>query len=164
MSNLVPFNRRSLFSQLFGNDDNFTTHDIILDKVMSKAFPQVSAALGTDLFEKAAYPKIDIRETNTEFIIEAEIPGLSKDQVKVEIKDDTLVIKGDKRSDEKKEGQYHTREIKRSSFIRSFTLPPEVVDKKTVTAKFQDGLLEVKIAKVKPLPPPKPDVKVIDIQ
>lgn len=160
---LVPFNQRSLFDQLFGDWD-VTPTERLFDKIVLKTNPALSKELGPNFFESTAFPKVDIRETETEFIIEAETPGLTKEQVKVEVKDDTLVIKGEKRSDEKKEGKYHTREIKRSSFVRSFTLPPEVVNKKTVTAKFQDGLLEIRVAKVKPVPPPKPEIKVIDIQ
>jgi HSP20 family protein len=127
-------------------------------------FPNTSKELGGPLFESRAYPRVDIRETNTQFVLEAEVPGLSKDQVKVEVKDDTLTIRGEKRDDAQKDGKYNVREIKRSSFIRSFSLPPSVVDKTSVKAKFQDGLLEVTIGKVKPLPPPKPDIKVIDIE
>jgi HSP20 family protein len=146
------------------DDDFFAPNDMLMDRLLSKAFPSISKELGVNFFESGAYPKIDIRETAAEFIVEAEVPGLAKDQVKVEVKDDTLIIRGEKRSDEKKEGQYHVREIKKSSFIRSFSLSPDVVDKSTVKAKFQDGLLEVRIGKVKPAPPPKPDVKVIDIE
>lgn len=96
--------------------------------------------------------------------MEAEVPGLTKEQVKVEVKEDALVIKGEKRDDGKKEGRYNVREIKRSSFLRSFSLPPDLVDKDSVKAKFVNGILEVSVDKVKPTPPPKPKVKVIDIE
>ncbi len=160
---LVTFNQRPLFDQLFGEWD-VSPHEKLFDKILVKTNPVLSKELGSNFFESGAFPKVDIRETESEFIIEAETPGLAKDQVKVEVKEDTLVIRGEKRSDEKKDGKYHTREIKRSSFSRAFTLPPEIVDKNTVQAKFQNGMLEVRIKKVKPTPPPKPDVKVIDIQ
>ena len=161
MSNLVPYNQRSLFDQLF---ESFEPHERLFDRILRKSNPILSKELGVDFFESGAFPKVDIRETDTEYIVEADVSGLSKDQVKVEVKDDTLVIKGDKRDSTKKEGKYHLQEIKRSSFTRAFTLPSGIVDKNKVKAKFQNGILAIFIEKVKPLPLPKPDVKEIDIQ
>ena len=168
MNSLVRYNPAvptlpSLFTDFF-DDEFFSPHDVLMDRVFNKLFPQSSKELGGGFFEARAYPRVDIRETDKEFIVEAEVSGLTKDQVKVEVKDDSLVIRGEKRDEEKKEGKYNVREIKRSSFIRSFTLPSDLVDKNSVKAKFQDGILEVTISKVKPIPPPKPDVKIIDIQ
>ncbi len=165
MSKLVKYGRPAFPSlpSLF-DDDFFGPTDVILDRLMSETFPQVATTFGTKVFENAAYPRVDIRETDTQFILEAETPGLSKDQVKVEVKDDVLVIRGEKRDDSQKEGKYNVREIKRSSFIRSFTLPTDIVDKNTVKAKFTDGILEVRIGKLKPSPPPVPEVKSIQIE
>ena len=57
------------------------------------------------------------------------------------------------------------REIKRSSFVRWFTLPPDVVDKDTLKAKFlQDGTLEITVKKVKLVPPPAPQVTSVPIE
>ena len=165
MNNIVRYNATlpSIFTDFF-DDDFFTPHDVLMDKVFNKMFPNSSKELGGPLFESRAYPRVDIRETDKQFVLEAEIPGLTKDQVKVEVKEDTLIIRGEKRDDKEKTGKYNVREIKRSSFLRSFTIPPELVDKNTVQAKFQDGILEVTLDKVKVLPPPKPDVKQIEIK
>ncbi len=166
MNNLVRYNSTytpTFFTDFF-DDEFFAPHDVLMDRVFTKLFPNTSKELGGPLFESRAYPKVDIRETDKEFILEAEVSGLTKNQVKVEIKEDSLVIRGEKRDEEKKEGKYNVKEIKRSSFIRSFSLPSDIVDKNSIKAKFQDGILEVTIAKTKPIPPPKPDVKVIDIQ
>jgi HSP20 family protein len=153
----------SLFDDIF-DDSFFAPHDILMDKVFGKMFPNTAQELGTSLFESRAYPKVDIRETDNEFILEAEVPGLDKNQVKVDVKVDTLIIRGDKRDETKKEGKYNVREIKRSSFVRSFLLPPEVVNKDSIKAKFQDGILEIVVQKVKPTPPPAPVVKSVEIQ
>jgi HSP20 family protein len=165
MSNIVRYNASfpTLFTDMF-NDEFFTPHDILMDRVFNKMFPDASKELGGPLFESRAYPRVDIRETDKEFILEAETPGLSKDQVKVEVKENSLVIRGEKRDESKKDGKYNVKEIKRSSFIRSFALPPDLVDKNSVRAKFQDGILEIKISKIKPIPPPAPEVKLIDIE
>lgn len=162
MSNLVRYNS-SNFPNLF-DSDFFGPTDVLLDRILSQSFPEFTTVFGTKTFESAAYPKVDIRETDKEFIIEAEVPGLEKEQVRVEVKDDVLILRGEKRSEAKKAGKYHVQEIKRSSFVRSYTLPPDLVDKNTVTAKFKDGILEVTVQKIKPTPPPQPQVKVIDIQ
>jgi HSP20 family protein len=158
----APSTVPSLFTDFF-DDEFFSPHDVLMDRVFNKMFPSSAKELGP-LFEARAYPRVDIRETDKQFVLEAEIPGLSKDQVKVEVKEDSLIIRGEKRDDTTKEGKYNVREIKRSSFIRSFTLPPDVVNKDSVKAKFQDGLLEITIDKVKPTPPPAPATKVIDIE
>jgi HSP20 family protein len=158
-----PEYANSLFTDFF-DDEFFTPHDVLMDKVFNKMFPNTAKELGGPLFESRAYPKVDIRETDTQFVLEAEIPGLTRDQVKVEVKEDSLVIRGEKRDDKEKIGKYNVREIKRSSFIRSFTLPPELVDRESVEARFQDGILEVSINKVKAIPPPKPVVKQINIK
>lgn len=166
MSNLVRYNKFPSVPSLF-DDDFFGPTDVLMDRLLSKTFPEFSTVFGSNVFESSAYPKVDVKETETEFIIEAEIPGLNKDQVKVEVKEDTLVIKGEKRINEKKDGnntRYHVREIKRSSFVRSWTLSPDLVDKNSVKAKFQDGILEVTIAKIKPEPPTKPEIKTIQIE
>lgn len=164
MNELVKYPRNgSVFTDWF-DDEFFTPHDVLMDRVFSKLFPNSTKELGGSFFESRAYPRVDVRETDAEFILEAEVPGLSKDQVKVEVKNDTLFVRGEKREDEKKEGKYNVREIKRSSFIRTFSLPPDVVDKDKIKAKFKEGILEVRIGKVKTLPPPKPDVKMIDVE
>ena len=145
------------------DDDVFSPTDVFLDKILSKISPEFSDIFGSNIFETSAYPKVDVRETETEFIIESEIPGLTRDQVKVEVSSDTLLIKGEKREEIKKEGRYHTKEIKRSSFVRSWKLSPKLVDKNTIKAKFQDGLLEVKIKKIEPYLPGS-DTNVITIE
>lgn len=163
MNSVVRYNSFPSFPSLF-EDGVFGPTDVLLDRVLSKTFPEFTSVFGSNVFESGAYPKVDVRETDTEFVIDAEVPGLTKDQVKVEVKDDVLVVRGERRDETKKEGKYHVKEIKRSSFIRSWALPSDLVDKNSIKAKFQDGVLEVKVGKLKVMPPPKPEVKQIDIE
>ncbi len=153
--------RTSMFTDMFDNDF-FSPHDVLMDKVFVKLFPNATKELGTNLFETRAYPKVDIRETEKSFILDAEIPGLTKDQVTVEIKDNALVIRGDKRDEKQKDGKYNVREIKRSSFIRSFMLP-EDIDSDKINAKFENGMLEIDVPKKIPTPV-QPSVKKIEIK
>lgn len=143
---------------------DFLPLDTIADRIACKFFPDIVNVFGQNFFENNAYPRVDIRETDTQFVIEAEIPFLNKDQIKVEIKDDILSIRGEKRSDFKKEGNYIVRERKMSSFSRSWKLPSDIVDKNSVKARYENGVLEITIDKIKPTPPPKKDSVVINIE
>jgi HSP20 family protein len=92
-------------------------------------------------------PPVDIHETDDALILKAELPGFSKDDVNVEIKDNTLTLKG-QRQDEKevKEEQYHRRERSYGSFQRTFMLPA-IVDAEKATATYKDGVLELRLPK-----------------
>lgn len=151
-NSVVKYRQPSLIS-LF--DDFIVPTDVLLDRAFSQLIPEWNSTFG-NVFEKAAYPKIDLRETENSYIIEAETPGLTKDHLKVEIKDDLLVIRGEKREETKKEGVYHLQEIKRSSFVRTWPLSKTLVDKNSIKAKFVNGILEIVVAKLKPTPPPEP--------
>ena len=114
------------------------------------------------MFEKESYPKVDIIDHKDRVSIEAEIPGLKKDQITVDVKDGVLTVSGQKQAkkEEVEEGTYVRRELKRSSFRRSFVLG-DSLDHNNVNAQFQDGVLVVDIAKVKPV---ETKAKIIDIK
>lgn len=92
-------------------------------------------------------PAVDIYETNDSVVVKAELPGVTKDQISVEVKDGILSLRGERKFEkEVKEENYHRVERSYGSFQRSFSLPVSV-DQDKVTAKFQDGVLEVKLPK-----------------
>lgn len=136
----------------------------ILDEALNRTFPELSKELGQNFVAKGSYPKIDIIDKNTHIIIEAEIPGLTKDDVTIQITDNILSIRGNKHLDNTKEveGKYIRKEIKRSSFERSIRLNPETMDKNTTTAKFENGSLFITIQKLKKVEP-KPEVIAVKI-
>jgi HSP20 family protein len=92
-------------------------------------------------------PPVDIHETDDALILKAELPGFSKNNVNVELKDNSLRLKG-QRQDEKevKEEQYHRRERVYGSFQRTFMLPA-TVDSEKMTATYKDGVLELRLPK-----------------
>ena len=92
-------------------------------------------------------PSVDIFEEGNEVIIKAELPGMNKDDIDVNISDDVITISGEKKSEERVEKKDYFR-IERShgSFSRSMTLPSEIQTDK-VKAVFKDGVLEVRIPK-----------------
>jgi HSP20 family protein len=105
-------------------------------------------------------PVVDISETDDEYIVRAEIPGVSKDDIKVTIRDNMLTISGEKKQEkETKNENFHRVERVYGSFTRTFTLPGAVkVDK--VEAKFKDGVLTIKLPKVEEAKSKEIEVKV----
>ncbi len=94
-------------------------------------------------------PSVDLYETADAYILEADLPGVSSDDFRVEIENSDLVLQG-WRSLEKKhdDGQFHTMERSSGHFGRRIKLP-ESVNKKAVNAEFRDGVLRVVIPKSK---------------
>lgn len=95
-------------------------------------------------------PRIDISENSKSIIVEAEIPGVSKDDLKLTLEDNILTLEGEKKKvDEDKDTNYYREERVYGSFKRSFTLPVEVNPDK-VDAKFENGMLRVEMKKAEP--------------
>jgi HSP20 family protein len=92
-------------------------------------------------------PAMDLVETEDHLVLRADLPGLSRDDVEIEIKDGVLTVAGERRADheEKSEGFYRV-ERAFGRFSRSLTLP-DGVDADSVAAEFEDGVLEVRIPK-----------------
>lgn len=93
-------------------------------------------------------PKIDISENDKQIIIDAEIPGVTKDNLKITLQDNILTIEGEKKKvTEEKEKTFYREERSYGKFKRSFTLPVEV-NSDNVDAKFENGMLQVKLDKI----------------
>ncbi len=92
-------------------------------------------------------PTVDIYEEGGDIVLKAEIPGMKKEDIHVDINDKTMTISGEKRKEEKVERKdYAHLERSYGSFARTFQLPSEVqIDK--VRALFKDGVLEVRVPK-----------------
>ncbi|HVC20996.1 MAG TPA: Hsp20/alpha crystallin family protein [Vicinamibacterales bacterium] len=94
-------------------------------------------------------PQIEMLEKNGQFIVRADLPGLKKDDVKVEVTDDGLSIRGERKQEsEEKKGGYYRSERCYGSFFRMVPLPEGVLADK-ISATFRDGVLEVTM----PAPP-----------
>ena len=98
-------------------------------------------------------PAVDMYENDQALILKAELPGFSKDDVHVELKDNLLTLKGErKRELDVKDAQYHRVERAYGAFQRSFMLPVSV-DAEKAEATFKDGVLELKLPKVEEAKP-----------
>jgi HSP20 family protein len=92
-------------------------------------------------------PAVDIHETDHGFVIKAELPGVSKDDVSVDVHQNTLTLRGQRKHEaEVKQDKYHRVERAYGTFQRSFVLPT-AVDQEKVQATFKDGVLELHLPK-----------------
>jgi HSP20 family protein len=92
-------------------------------------------------------PAVDLYEKDDHFVIKAELPGIKKDDIKVDLKDRVLTLSGERSYDnEVKEENYYRRERSYGKFQRAFTLPVDV-DSDKIKAEFKDGVLQIEIPK-----------------
>lgn len=106
-------------------------------------------------------PAVDIYETDAAVIVKAEIPGVDKEQISIEVKDGILTLRGERKFEKEiKEENYHRMERSYGAFVRSFAVP-NAVDPDKIAAKLKDGVLEVQLPKVEKAKPKqiKVDVK-----
>ena len=139
-------------------DEFLTPFDKVFDTMMEQAFPSFKEDVGVS-FNQGAYPKVNVYEYDDKIGIVAEIPGLDKKNVSVEVEDQVLTISGDKHGLQDDGGKCITRELKQSSFKRSFNLGDHL-DGDAVSASFKDGLLSIAIPKKEPEKPKKKFVKI----
>lgn len=105
-------------------------------------------------------PNCDISETDKEYRINTELPGVKRDDVKVTLEEGVLTLTGErKQQSEEKNERFHRRESSYGSFMRRFTLPSDA-DPSNVQAKFQDGVLEVRIPRTRQAPPQTKQIKI----
>ena len=98
-------------------------------------------------------PSVDISETDNNFEVRAELPGVAKDDLHVSVKDNLLTLSGEKRQEKVDDTQNYRRVERRyGSFQRSFTLPPEV-ETDDIKAEFGDGVLTLSIPKPEAVKP-----------
>ena len=99
-----------------------------------------------DAFPEGETFKTDIKETNESYIVQAELPGIAKEDIKVNLEEGILNIKAERRSEEKEEkDNYIRKEMKYGSFERSFRV--ENIKADDIKAKYNDGILEITLPK-----------------
>jgi len=98
-------------------------------------------------------PAVDIYETKESIVLNVELPGVTKEDIALEVKDSTLTIKGEKKLEKNvTEENFHRMERSYGSFTRALTLPSTVQQDK-VKAKFRDGILEIMLPKAEEAKP-----------
>jgi len=92
-------------------------------------------------------PAMDLVETDEHFVLRADLPGMTEEDIKIELEDGTLTVSGERKAEHESENEgYYRVERAFGSFSRSLTLP-QGVDAEAVTANFDRGVLEVRIPK-----------------
>ena len=122
---------------------------------------RLASVLGGEGAQSVAWsPVVDIEETELNYMIRAELPGLSKEKVKVTVEDGVLTLSGERDLERKVEGKtFHHIERSHGTFTRSFTLP-ENAEAESVSANYKDGLLEIRGAKSEEALPKSIEVRV----
>lgn len=103
-----------------------------------------SASLPT-IEERGWIPPVDIRETNDELIVYAGLLGIKKEDCRIEVRDNTLILSGERKEQEGAE-DWLRRELPYGAFYRAFTLP-SAVKAEQVKASYREGLLEIHLPK-----------------
>lgn len=104
-------------------------------------------------------PAVDVKETDTEIVVKAEVPGMDAKDINISVTGDVLTIKGEKKSErEEKEENYHVVERSYGSFARSLALPA-AVDLDKIEAKYDKGVLTVTCPKKEEVKPKSIEIK-----
>ena len=103
-------------------------------------------------------PKFEVLNTDTMYCIRAEIPGMSKKDIHIELENNTLSISGDRKWNDKDQSNYS--EFSYGKFYRSFNLPEDVKEN-NIKASMKDGILSVQVPRLEKV---KPEVKKIAIK
>ncbi len=137
----------SLNKWMPSRDEFLTPVDTIIDRFFNEAMPAFGNEFGVEFFGNNSYPKVDVTDHQDKIVIIAEIPGLTKEDVSVDLEQRVLTISGGKREvKQDDDARYIRKELKRSSFKRSFKLGDNMkVD--GIEADFNNGLLNVTVPK-----------------
>jgi len=106
------------------------------------------------------YPAVDVLESKDAYLIRAELPGMKKEDIKVEVKDGALTLSGEIKSEKPAEGvEYRHTERVAAKFWRSFSLP-ETVKHDGIEATYKDGVLEIRVPKAEEAKPRQIEISV----
>lgn len=114
-----------------------------------------------EAYENAVWsPLTDIAEDKDKYLLQLDLPGVTKDDLKLTIKDGQLCISGERKSEkETKEKQFHRVERTFGKYYRAFTLP-EGIKQDNIEAEFKDGQLNISIPKAEEVKPKELEIKV----
>jgi len=116
--------------------------------------------MDTERYEAEFIPALDVIENKENFVVRAELPGVEKDAVQVTFSDGQLILKGEKKHEEKKEDEnYYYVERAYGRFQRAIDLPSSV-DPEKIKATYKNGVLEVVIPKKEEAKPKKIEVQI----
>ena len=130
-------------------DDDMTRWDpwrdlLVVPREMTQFFNTGLASTSAREQVPTAYLPLDIRQTESAFVLEASVPGFQAEDLEVVVEKGTLTIRGERKTEEEVDGRYLRRERRQSSLVRQLTLPAEVREGE-ITASFVNGVLTVRV-------------------
>ena len=128
----------------FNRDEFLTPFDTMFDKIVQNQFPNFQKEFGIS-FKHGAFPKVDVVDYDDCVVIVAEMPSMEKELLNIDVEDGVLTMSGDKHQLEDDDARYIVRELKHSSFKRSFELGDNLSS--DISAKFENGVLRIEIPK-----------------
>lgn len=127
----------------------FVSLDTFFEEALN-SFPNINAPTVSAL-SKSNYPKVNIVEEDDKIVINAAVPGLTKEDINIEIEEDVLTISGEKQEEDScctdEAHSYLKRELHRSSFRRGWILH-ESLDQNKISAEVKEGILSIIIPKL----------------
>jgi len=149
-----------IFAPLFPFERSFGLTPFSWMREFTREMDRVFRGLTPSVETEAWAPAIDIHESNGILSVTAELPGLKKDEVKVEVTDDALIIEGERKREHKEDREgYHRLERSYGRFYRAIPLP-EGAKTDQVKAELSDGILKVAL----PVPEVKKHVRQISVE
>ncbi len=128
--------------------DPFRDLRMLQDEVNRLFSSNLSRSFGDEGIARGAWaPTVDIYENKDQIVLEAELPGMNRDDFELSIENNVLTLRGERRFEKRDESDnYHRVERSYGSFTRSFTLP-QTVSPENVTAEYKNGVLRVALQK-----------------
>ena len=118
-----------------------------LQDEINRLFDLDTAESAPGIFDRNVAPAVDVRETNDEYVVDVDLPGVSRDQVDISVADNVLTIKGEKTLKNAEDKQHVYRcEIWSGSFQRTLSLP-KGINADEVQARMADGVLTITLPK-----------------
>lgn len=111
------------------------------------SFFDTQAGVGNGVAARRWIPAMDLVEEGEEYVLRADLPGVAESDIEIELDDDVLTISGERKSEhEEKRDGYRRIERSSGSFSRTLTVP-EGIDPERIEARFENGVLEVRVPK-----------------
>ena len=131
---------------------------VSLDRGLNAVLNAATRAVGSEEPRKNWTPAVDIFEKGSDLVIRAELPGVSRDAIEIDVENNTLTLQGERKQDvEVEEGKNYRSERTYGLFSRRFTLPT-TVDAGRISATHKDGVLEIVLPKVEQAKPKRIEI------
>jgi HSP20 family protein len=141
---LIPWGRKTTGGEMSMLSDLRTEMNRVFDNFFREPFGAMTEAFG---WQDGFAPSLDVTETDKEITVQAELPGVDPKDLDITVNADRITISGEKKETiEKKEKNFHHKEIRSGKFSRTVALPAGV-DTQNVTAEHKNGILTVRLNK-----------------